>query len=75
MSDNPTFDTNILVYAFAQQNDDRKKVAKEILAQCNIISLQVINECSFVLMKKFLQRKVNRHFCPSEIPQHLDQAY
>ena len=44
MTDKPTLDTNILIYAFGKQDDARKQIAKEIITKCNIISLQVVNE-------------------------------
>ena len=53
MIDKPTLDTNILIYAFGKQDDIRKQVAKEIITKCNIISLQVVNETIYVLLKKF----------------------
>ena len=53
MTDKPTLDTNVLIYAFGKQDDDRKKIAKTIIAKCNIISLQVVNETIYVLMRKF----------------------
>jgi len=39
MTDKITLDTNILIYAFGKQDDDRKQIAKEIITKCNIISL------------------------------------
>lgn len=53
MTDKPTLDTNILIYAFGKQEDARKQIAKEIITKCNIISLQVVNETIYVLLKKF----------------------
>ena len=53
MNDKPTLDTNILIYAFGHQDDERKQIAKEIVIKCNVISLQVVNECVYVLLKKF----------------------
>jgi predicted nucleic acid-binding protein len=53
MIDKPTLDTNILIYAFGKKDDARKQIAKEILRKCNIISLQVVNETIYVLLKKF----------------------
>ena len=53
MSDKPTLDTNILIYAFGKQADARKQVAIEIISKCNIISLQVVNETIYVLQRKF----------------------
>jgi len=53
MTDKPTLDTNVLIYAFGKHDDKRKHIAKEIIAKCNIISLQVVNETAYVLLKKF----------------------
>lgn len=53
MTDKPTLDTNILIYAFGKDDDARKQIAKEIIAKCQIISLQVVNETVYVLIKKF----------------------
>jgi predicted nucleic acid-binding protein len=53
MKDNPTLDTNVLIYAFGKQDDDRKLIAKAIISKCNIISLQVVNETVYVLHRKF----------------------
>ena len=44
MTDKPTLDTNVLIYAFGKKDDDRKQIAKTILSKCSIISLQVANE-------------------------------
>ena len=53
MSDKVTLDSNILIYAFADQDDFRKSIAKEIISKCNIISLQAVNETAYVLLRKF----------------------
>ena len=53
MSDKVTLDRNVLIYAFADQDDFRKSIAKEIISKCNIISLQAVNETVCVLFKKF----------------------
>lgn len=53
MNNNSTVDTNILIYAFGAQDDFKKRIAKQILAECNKISLQAINETLFVLYRKF----------------------
>lgn len=53
MSDKITLDSNILIYAFANNNDFRKSIAIDIIAKCNIISLQAVNETSYILLKKF----------------------
>ena len=53
MTDKATLDTNVLIYAFGKQEDERKQIAKAIITECNIISLQVVNETVYVLLKKF----------------------
>lgn len=53
MTDKPTLDTNIMIYAFGKKDDSRKQIAKEIITKCHIISLQVVNETVYVLLKKF----------------------
>ncbi|HAH24674.1 MAG TPA: DNA-binding protein [Prolixibacteraceae bacterium] len=53
MSDKVTLDSNILIYAFADHDDFRKSIAKEIISKCNIISLQAVNETACVLLRKF----------------------
>jgi len=53
MNDKPTLDTNIMIYGFGENGDIRKQIAKEVIAKCNIISLQVVNETVYVLLKKF----------------------
>jgi predicted nucleic acid-binding protein len=53
MSDRITLDSNILIYAFASNDDFRKDIAKELITKCNIISLQAINETAWVLLKKY----------------------
>lgn len=53
MTDKPTLDTNVLIYAFGKEDDERKTIAKEIITNCTIISLQALNETVYVLSKKF----------------------
>lgn len=53
MPDKITLDTTIVIYAFGRPDDVRKRIAKEIITKCNVISLQVLNETIFVLLKKF----------------------
>ena len=48
-----TIDSNILIYAFGKQDNSKNKIAREIISECNIISLQAINETVFVLKRKF----------------------
>jgi predicted nucleic acid-binding protein len=51
MSVKPFFDTNILVYAFSQ-DDPRSEVARILLATGGVISVQVLNELTAVLRRK-----------------------
>src|SRR5271165_2640392 len=51
MSVKPFFDTNVLVYAFSQ-DDPRTEVSRIILATGGIISVQVLNELTAVLRRK-----------------------
>jgi len=48
-----TIDSNILIYAFGIQDISKNKIAREIISECNKISLQAINETMFVLKRKF----------------------
>jgi len=52
-TDNFTIDSNILIYAFGSQNEEKKKLAKLILSDCRSMSIQTINESVFILQKKF----------------------
>ncbi len=84
MSDKPTLDTNILIYAFGKPDDARKKVAIEIITKCNIISLQVVNETIYVLQRKFkfpnpelekVTEFIKQNFVISDLSIHtLDQT-
>ncbi|HZW79969.1 MAG TPA: PIN domain-containing protein [Candidatus Deferrimicrobiaceae bacterium] len=51
MPDKVFFDTNVLIYAIAQ-NDRRSVVAEELLAEGGIISVQVLNEFVSVTRRK-----------------------
>jgi len=51
MSVKPFFDTNVLVYAFSQ-DDPRTEVSRILLATGGIISVQVLNELTAVLRRK-----------------------
>jgi len=52
MSDKVFLDTNILIYLF-DSDSIKKGIVKNLLKQRPIISIQVINELSNVLIKKF----------------------
>jgi predicted nucleic acid-binding protein len=51
MSVKPFFDTNILIYAFSE-NDPRSEVARILLATGGVIGVQVLNELASVLRRK-----------------------
>jgi len=48
-----TVDSNILIYAFGSQNEEKKRLAKLILSDCQAMSIQTVNESVFILQKKF----------------------
>ena len=79
MSGKPFFDTNILVYAFGE-NDPRCEVARILLTTGGVISVQVLNELTAVLRRKL---KMNwkdvsealgavRTLCPTVTPLTVD---
>jgi len=49
----PFLDTNIFLYAFSANEPDKQKIAKELILLNAVISIQVINETSVNLIKKF----------------------
>ena len=53
MNGKATIDSNILIYAFGKQDNSKNKIAREIISECNKISLQAISETIFVLKRKF----------------------
>lgn len=52
-TDNFNVDSNILIYAFGSQNEEKKKLAKLILLECKAMSIQTVNESVFILQRKF----------------------
>ncbi len=52
MSARPFFDTNILIYAFTE-DDPRGDAARNLIAEGGTISVQVLNELTSVLRVKF----------------------
>jgi predicted nucleic acid-binding protein len=75
MSAKAFFDTNILVYAFAQ-NDPRAESAEVLLAGGGVVNVQVLNEFANVAVRKLgmswdeVAEALNaiRVFCPSPRP-------
>ena len=51
MNDKPFFDTNVILYAF-NQDDTRGKVAETLLAAGGALSVQVLNEFVAVARRK-----------------------
>jgi predicted nucleic acid-binding protein len=79
MNDKPFFDTNIILYAF-RQDDTRGQVAEALLATGGALSVQVLNEFVAVARRKFdksreeIRRALDilRVFCPEPVPLTLE---
>lgn len=75
MNDKRFFDTNVILYAFSQ-DDDRSQVARTLLAAGGAISVQVLNEFAAVARRKLdkswkeVRRALDlvRVFCPESVP-------
>ena len=75
MNDKPFFDTNVILYAF-RQNDTRAQVAEMLLAAGGALSVQVLNEFVAVARRKLDKSwedvrsalDVLRVFCPDPVP-------
>ena len=75
MNDNAFFDTNVILYAF-RQDDKRSQVAETILAAGGALSVQVLNEFVAVARRKLdksweeIRRALDllRAFCPEPVP-------
>jgi predicted nucleic acid-binding protein len=69
------FDTNVLIYAVAE-NDPRSAQAEELLASGGVLSVQVLNEFASVARRKILMPLKDvmealdafRILCPSPLP-------
>src|ERR1700737_4131234 len=79
MNDKPFFDTNVVLYAF-RQDDTRGQVAETLLAAGGAISVQVLNEFVAVARRKLdksweeVRRALDilRVFCPEPVPLTLE---
>jgi predicted nucleic acid-binding protein len=79
MNDKPFFDTNVVLYAF-RQNDDRAQVAEALLAAGGTLSVQVLNEFVAVARRKLNRtwQEVRRAldvlcvFCPEPVPLKVE---
>ncbi len=75
MNDKPFFDTNVILYAF-RQDDTRGQVAEKLLCAGGVLSVQVLNEFAAVARRKFdksweeVRRALDilRVFCPDPVP-------
>ena len=75
MNDKPFFDTNVILYAFSE-NEMRGQVAETLLAAGGTVSVQVLNEFVAVARRKLdksweeIHRAVDlvRVFCPQPVP-------
>lgn len=75
MPDKVFFDTNVLIYALAQ-NDPRNGQAEELLARGGVLSVQILNEFVSVAHRKILMSwsemrealSAIRILCPSPLP-------
>ena len=75
MSDRPFFDTNVILYAF-RQDDTRGEVAETLLHAGGALSVQVLNEFIAVARRKLdksweeIRHALDllRVFCPEPVP-------
>src|SRR5260370_24580167 len=79
MNGKPFFDTNVILYAF-RQDDRRGQVAETLLAAGGALSVQVLNEFVAVARRKFdkswdeVRRALDilRIFCPEPVRLTVD---
>lgn len=79
MPDKAFFDTNVLIYAIAQ-DDPRSEPAEQLLANGGVVSLQVLNEFVSVTRRKLRMPwgdiaaalDAIRVLCPSPVPTTLE---
>lgn len=68
MQDKVFLDTNILLYAFSTKNEEKHSIAKNLVLSNAVISVQVINEVTVNLLKKF-------NFNEEQVQQFLQSSY
>ena len=79
MPGKPFFDTNVLIYAMAE-NDPRNTRAEELLAYGGMLSVQILNEFVAVARRKILMSwsevlealDAFRVLCPSPLPLTIE---
>jgi predicted nucleic acid-binding protein len=82
MNDKPFFDTNVILYAF-RQDDTRGNVAETLLAAGGTLSVQVLNEFAAVARRKLdrswdeIRRALDilRIFCPEPVPLTVETLH
>lgn len=68
MLDKVFLDTNILLYAFSTQDEKKHQIARNLVLSDAVISVQVINEVSVNLLKKF-------NFDEDQVQRFLESSY
>jgi predicted nucleic acid-binding protein len=73
MNAEPIFlDTNIIVYAYSTENENKRKVARSLVEAGNaVISVQVLNEFCNTARRKFPQMFENVERTLKELPNHV----
>jgi len=79
VNDKPFFDTNVILYAF-HEDDARGRTAETLLAAGGTVSVQVLNEFVAVVRRKFdksweeVRRALDivRVFCPDPVPLTME---
>ena len=79
MPDKRFFDTNILIYTLAER-DPRCQRAEELIAECGVTSVQVLNEFASVARRKLRMSwndvkdalQAIRTLCPGAVPLTID---
>ena len=79
MNDRSFFDTNVILYAF-RQDDPRGRMAESLLAAGGIVSVQILNEFVAVARRKLDKSweevgralAIIRVFCPDPLPINID---
>lgn len=68
MQDKVFLDTNILLYAFSTQDEKKHIIARSLVLSDAVISVQVINEVTVNLLKKF-------SFNEDQVQRFLQSSY
>jgi predicted nucleic acid-binding protein len=79
MNDKPFFDTNVLIYAF-REDDRRGEVARNLLARGGVVGVEVLNEFVAVMRRRLSMSWKDIHdalaairiLCPSPIALNVE---